>query len=63
MSMKYIVASRTMVSKRLGMPIYLLALDLLALNQIIENARTSMKTQWGGEHQNSWGEMVSEVGR
>jgi len=49
MNMKYCVASRTMVSKRLGMPGYLLIPDLLAVTKMIKNTRTSMTGGCGVE--------------
>jgi len=45
--MKYRVASRRIISKRLGMPGNLFLADLLAVNRMIENAKTSvMPRRW-----------------
>ena len=43
MSKKYAVASLRTVSRRLGMPRFLLVLDLLVLTKIVENATTSIE--------------------
>lgn len=42
MNVKYRVAPRKTASKMLGMPGWLIALDLLAVTEMIENARKSV---------------------